>query len=366
MNFEINNTVLCDALKTLNRVVPTRSTLPILSCVLFSSDGESLRLRSTDLEVSLEFSLQASIQEPVNIAVPISKILSICSSLGDEKLSFKVSGSKIEIKTAFGEYNIMAQSSEDFPDKVFVNENQNISFESKKLEEFIDYTIGSTSTDDLKPSLQGVLFDINEAKTTLVSTDGHRLSKIEETQNNPISKKLIIPTKFLKLVQSFLTKEQKIEFLIGENHAQVFFEGVKISTRLINDSYPDYEKVIPKTNDIEILVETQKLINSLKRVSVFSNKKTKQATLIIENNEIQLAAEDTETAASAKEKIPCIQNKEQRITIAFNGEYLKEILEKSKTEETKLMLKDELSAALVLPKEQKSNKIALLMPIRLN
>ena len=366
MNFQINNTLLCDALKTLNRVVPTRSTLPILSCVLFSSDGENLRLRSTDLEVSLDFSLKAIIKEPVNIAVPISKILSICSSLKEETLSFTIIGSKIEIKTEFGEYNIMGQSSEDFPDKISVNENQNISFKSKKLEELIDYTIGSTSTDDLKPSLQGVLFDINEAKTTLVSTDGHRLSKIEENQNNPLSKKLIIPTKFLKLIQGFLNSDQKIEFLIGENHAQVFFEGVKISTRLINDSYPDYEKVIPKTNNIEVLVETKKMINSIKRVSVFSNKKTKQATLIIKNNEIHLTAEDTETAASAKEKISCVQNNNQEITIAFNGEYLKEILEKSKTEETKLILKDELSAALILPEEEKSNKISLLMPIRLN
>ena len=102
-------------------------------------------------------------------------------------------------------------------------------------------------------------------------------------------------------------------------------------------------------------------------MDLFSNKKTKQATLIIENNQICITAEDTETAASAKEKITCIQNSEQKITIAFNGDYLKEILEKSKTEETKIVFKDELSAALVLPKEQDtSNKISLLMPIRLN
>ena len=125
-----------------------------------------------------EFFLKATIKEPVNIAIPIYKILSICSSLGDENLYFNISGTKIEIKTEFGEYNIMGQSSEDFPDKITINENQNISFDSKKMEELIKYTIDSTSTDDLKPSLQGILFDINEAKTTLVSTDGHRLSKI--------------------------------------------------------------------------------------------------------------------------------------------------------------------------------------------
>ena len=213
-----------------------------------------------------------------------------------------------------------------------------------------------------------MLFDINEATVTLVSTDGHKLSKIEETQNNSISQKLILPTKFLKLIQGFLTEEKEVDFVVGENHAQVFFNTVKISTRLINDTYPDYEKVIPKDNDKEIIVNTQNLISSLKRVSVFSNKKTKQATLIIKRGEIEIKSEDSETAASAKEKIECIQKKEEEITIAFNGEYLKEILEKTKTPETCLIIKDSLSAALILPKEEdkKTTKLSLLMPIRLN
>ena len=368
MNFEINNSLLNDALKNLNRVVPTRSTLPILSCVLFSSDGERLNLRSTDLEVSLDFSLPAIIKEAVNIAVPISKLLSICSSLKDENLQFNISSNKIEIKTNFGEYNIMGQSPEEFPQKTNIDQNQKISFNSKKIAELIEYTIGSTSTDDLKPSLQGVLFDINEAKTTLVSTDGHKLSKIEEDQNNSIVKKIIIPRKFLKLLQTFLNEEEQIDFVIGDNHAQVFFKQVKISTRLINDQYPDYEKVIPKDNETKIEIKTKDLISSLKRVSVFSNKKTKQATFLIEKNKINLIAEDIETAASAKETIKCETGDIESITIAFNGEYLKEILEKTKTEETTLLIKDSLSAMLVLPKEedQKTSKLSLLMPIRLN
>ena len=367
MNFEIKNSVLNDALKSLNRVVPTRSTLPILSCVLFSSDGERLNLRSTDLEVALEFSLPATIKEGINIAVPVSKLLSICSSLTNETLRFSVSGNKIEIKTDFGEYNIMGQSPEEFPGKTKIDKNQKISFDSKKIAELIEYSIGSTSTDDLKPSLQGVLFDINEAKTTLVSTDGHKLSKIEETQNNPVSKKIIIPTKFLKLIQSFL-KEEEIDFVIGENHVQVFFKQVKVSTRLINDQYPDYEKVIPVDNENKIEIKTKDLISSLKRVSVFSNKKTKQATLLISKNQIKIIAEDVETAASAKETIDCETGEVDSTTIAFNGEYLKEILEKTKSEETILLIKDPLSAMLILPKEedQKTSKLSLLMPIRLN
>ena len=368
MSFKINNESLCDALKVLNRVVPTRSTLPILSCVLISSDGEKLHLRATDLEVSLEFSLPAKVSEPINIAIPISKILSICSSLTTEDLSFSIEGSKVEIKTGFGEYKIMGQSPEDFPEKFKTKENQNILFNSKKIMDLIEYTINSTSTDDLKPSLQGVLFDINEATVTLVSTDGHKLSKIEEPQNNSISKKIILPTKFLKLIQGFLITEKEVEFIVGENHAQVFFNTVKISTRLINDIYPDYEKVIPKDNDKEIIINTKNLISSLKRVSVFSNKKTKQATLTIKEGKIEIKAEDVETSTSAKEKIDCLQKTDKEIIIAFNGEYLKEILEKTKTEETTLLIKDSLSAALILPKEEdkKTTKLSLLMPIRLN
>ena len=104
-------------------------------------------------------------------------------------------------------------------------------------------------------------------------------------------------------------------------------------------------------------------------MSVFSNKKTKQAVLNIKANSIKISAEDAETAASAKETIICNQEGPlDEIVIAFNGDYLKEILDKTKTEETTLLIKDALSATLIVPKKEEndSNKISLLMPIRLN
>ena len=368
MKFEIKNNILLDALKNLNRVVPQRSTLPILSSVLFQSDGQRLNLRSTDLEVSLEFSLTATVSEPFSIAIPVSKILSICTSLKNENLSFMLKGNNIEIRTDFGEYKIMGQNSEEFPAETRLDKSDKVSFSSNKIKELIDYTISSTSNDDLKPSLQGVLFDIKESKTTLVSTDGHKLSKIEYEQSNSLMKKIIIPTKFLKLLHSFLYDNKNTDIIVSENHAQAYFDNVKISTRLINDQYPDYEKVIPKDNENEIIVNTQEIISSLKRVSVFSNKKTKQAVLNIKENSIVIKAEDAETAASAKETISCFKKgPDQEIVIAFNGDYLKEVLEKTKAEETLISIKDSLSATLILPNENTpKNKLSLLMPIRLN
>ena len=366
MKFTINNQDLNNALKTLTKVVPTRTTLPVLSSVLFSSDGESLSLRSTNLEVSIEYNLKAEIKEPVSIAIPISKIFSITSSLGEETLSFSIKeNEKIEIKTEFGEYKIVGLSAADFPEKTDIKTTEKIEFVSTELENLIDYTINSTSTEDLKPSLQGVCLSTDETKTEFVSTDGHRLSKITTNKNNQISKKTIIPTKFFKLLLPFLKETEKTDLIVEENHAHVFLKGIKISTRLIKDNYPDYEKVIPKDNDKELKVQTKDLIESLKRVSVFSNKKTKQATLSIQNNLIEIKTEDVETATSAKEKVSC-QYSNEDIVVAFNSEYLKEILEKTSTEETTILLKNPLSAALILPGEAPKNKISLLMPIRLN
>ena len=259
----------------------------------------------------------------------------------------------------------MGISPEDFPAKINVSQSENISFSSEEIKNLIDYTSTSASTDDLKPALQGVLLDMNEAKTVFVATDGHRLSKMELDKNNTTSKKIILPIKFLQLIQGFLNETKNVELIIGENHAQIYFEGTNISTRLIKDAYPDYEKVIPKDNDKELKVQTKDLIESLKRVSVFSNKKTKQATLSIQNNLIEIKTEDVETATSAKEKVSC-QYSNEDIVVAFNSEYLKEILEKTSTEETTILLKNPLSAALILPGEAPKNKISLLMPIRLN
>ena len=259
----------------------------------------------------------------------------------------------------------MGMSPEDFPSKTTISQGENISFSSEEIKKLIDYTITSTSVDDLKPSLQGVLLDMDESKIVFVATDGHRLSKIEIEKNNKTQKKIILPTKFLRLIHNFLNKTKEVELIVGENHAQIYFEGTNISTRLIKDTYPDYEKVIPKENDKELVVNTKELISSLKRVSVFSNKKTKQATLEIKENTINIKTEDVEIAASAKETIKC-QYSNEEITIAFNSEYLREVLEKTGSEETKLLLKNSLSAALVLPPESPKNKLSLLMPIRIN
>ena len=368
MSFQINNTVLNDALKSLNRVVPNRTTLPILSCVLLKSDGERLFIRSTNLEVSMEFSLSAKILEPVNIAIPIFKILNVTNSLKKEELTFSIEGNfKVKITTNFGEYNIMGVSPEDFPNKTDVVKDNALTFSSKELEDLIEYTVNSCSTDDLKPALQGVFLSFNEAETTFVSTDGHRLSKIDLEKKGVLSKNIIMPVKFFKLIISFLKESETVEFILGENHVEVFFKRIKISTRLIQDSYPDYEKVIPQNNEKNILVNNEEMIESLKRLSGFSSKKTKQATLSIENNEITIKTEDTESSSSANEKIPCEYSGE-KIKIAFNCDYLREILEKTQTEKSSLLLKDEQSAALIFPKNPspKTKKLSLLMPIRLN
>ena len=366
MVFQINNTILTTPLKVLTKIVPLSQTLPVLSTVLFTSDGEKLSVRATNLEVSIEFLLEASVSEPINVAIPISKIFSITSSLKEENLTIKIDENhRTNIKTEFGEYNIMGVSPEDFPAKINISKSENISFSSEEIKNIIDYTISSASTDDLKPALQGVLLDMDESKTVFVSTDGHRLSKIELEKNNKTTKKIILPIKFLKLIYHFLSETKDIELMVGENHAQIYFEGTNVSTRLIKDVYPDYEKVIPKDNDKELKVQTKDLISSLKRVSVFSNKKTKQATMLIKNNLIEVKTEDIETSTSAKEIIKCEYESEE-IKIAFNSEYFKEILEKTDTEKTIILLKNPLSAALILPPGSPKNKLSLLMPLRLN
>ena len=368
MSFQINNTVLNDALRALNRVVPSRTTLPILSCVLLKSDGGRLSVRATNLEVSMEFSLEAKIKDPINIAIPISKILNVTSSLKKEDLEFSISeGLRIRITTQFGEYNIVGVSSEDFPNKADIIKESSLSFAAPELEELINYTIGACSTDDLKPALQGVFLNFNEAKTTFVSTDGHRLSRVDVEKTGPTSKNLILPVKFFKLIQTFLNESDNVEFILSENHAEVFFKGINVSTRLIQDTYPDYEKVIPKSNEKKVTVVSGEIIESLKRLSGFSSKKTKQATLFIENNKIEIKTEDAESSSSANEKIVC-EYSGSPITVAFNCDYLREILEKTETEKATLLLKDDQSAALILPEKTESplDKLSLLMPIRLN
>ena len=369
MKFSIDKTALLTKLQLLSKAIPSRSILPIIGSALFTCKNNNLKIRATDLEISI--SLDCNIKEGENgcIAIPVGKLLEITNVLPNTNINFTVSDiGKVNIECNSGKYTIMGQSKEEFPAEQIIENSKKLIVSAEELKDIIINTSYAASRDDLKPVLQGVLFQIEKEAIVTVATDGHRLVKLEKKHLHSLdyTGQVVVPIKFLSILTSQMEDEGEITLLIGEDHVQVQLENVIITTRIIKDPYPDYEGVIPKDNTKTLVINREDFSEAIKRVSIFSNKSSRQVALELSENTVTISTEDPENITTGKETLDCDYDGEP-MTIGYNALYLKEVLQHQNSDEIKIMLKSPLNAGLFIPMVQKNddNKTTLLMPIRL-
>ena len=366
MDFTIEKETLLSALTTLSKINPSRTTLPILSTVLIKTiDAKSALLRSTDLEVEMEIRVAAKVLEEGETCSPIYKLLEITNTITESVVSINVNETqRMRIKTSTGKYLLMCNKTEEFPDqREFNGESKQI--EANFLRDTIKNTTYSCSKDELKPTLNGVLFTIASTSVTSVATDGHRLVKYVCQQENKETETVLVPHKFLNIVGSGAINTKKAMLQIYKDYITIETEEIKLSSRLISEKFPDYENVIPKDNEKETKVKTKDMLSAVKKVSLMSNKTTKQIVLKINNNKIYVSAEDHETGGAATDEIEA-QTSGEEITIGFNSSLLIDILKHQQTEEIIILTSSALSATLFkLVGEKETSTTTLLMPIRI-
>ena len=366
MDFCLNKIELIEALSTLTKITPNRTTLPILSTVLIKTNGsEGVVLRATDLEVDLEIKVESQNLQEGEVCCPLSKLFDVVNSIAEEFVSINVNETnRMRIKTKTGKYLIMCQKTEEYPDERVLGEKK-LEIDSNFLFATIKNTIYACSKDELKPMLNGVLFEIKQNTITAVATDGHRLVKFVNNQKNSENCKILIPQKFLNTIATGTINTKKANLEIHEDYVLIKSNNQKLSTRLIREKFPDYENVIPQENPQETIVNKQDLQDTVKRVSLMSNKSTKQVVLKLSQNKVIVTAEDHETGGSAIDEVHCTHSGND-CTIGFNGTLLLEILRHQKTEKIKLLTNSPLSAMLVEQEnESGSQTTTLLMPIRI-
>lgn len=372
MSFKVNTKNLLEALQKTVKVVPSRSTLPILGCSLFDFSNQKMILKATNLETSISESIEIVGEMPESpIAIPIGRLLEITNNVSDKEIELNITEKQqLEIKTKTGSFSIMGQDHSEYPSDPIMNETQSIYIKTSTLFEIIDFTKNSTSKDELKPALQGVLLKIDGKSIVGVSTDGHRLSRIiienEGLENQ--EQEIIIPTKFLTLLTSFVDKKENAEIEISKNHMSLSYKNTTIYSRIIKDNYPDYEKVIPLDNNKTFTTNKKDLINAIKRVSIFSNRSTKQITLDIGNQKTTISTEDSEQSAKGAETISSQFNNMDNLKIGFNSMFILDALNSIKSEQITMFLNGSLNAAILseTSPDKKMDKLVLLMPIRLN
>lgn len=371
MRISISSEELYKTLQKLSKATPARSTLPILNCVLIDAEDNRVSMRTTDLEITIVCTISASVEEPGSAAIPLQTLIDITSALADDtRLSIYVDeNQKIELITDNGSYDLMGKPVEEFPVTPEVDNRKATGIEASVLKDIINLTSFAVSKDELKPALTGVLFRFEENRLLSVATDGHRLVRYirNDFKSDEFSGDVIVPRKFLNLMNGLMGAGEKIQIWMGDNSLTATVGGDYLFTRIIDERFPDFESVIPKDNDKELLVERESFLSTVRRVSIFSNRSTHQIAMELSTDTVKVRTEDPEKASKAIEELPAKLIGEP-ITVGYNASYLKEVLMHLKSQNVSIHLKTPISAGLVYPEVQEANSeiTMLLMPIRLN
>ena len=237
------------------------------------------------------------------------------------------------------------------------------------LNEMISTVSFAVSRDDLKPSLTGVYFKFEKETLTAVATDGHRLAKYvrSDFKAGQFQGEVIVPRKFLNIINSYISKDETTQLLLGDSVFTAIIGADTIYTRIIDERFPDYQSVIPTDNEKEIRASCDELLSAVKRVSIFSNKATHQIAIRASNGSATITTEDPEKASKAQETIN-IEYDGDSIDVGYNAAYLKDILAHMKSDKIVIKLNTPISAGLFYPTSLNDNVeiTMLLMPIRLN
>ncbi|MBN2104402.1 DNA polymerase III subunit beta [bacterium] len=371
MKFTINQHNLFEGLQKVIGVVPAKSTTPALENLLFDLTEQKLRITGTDLEVTVTTEIQPDkIEETGAVALPARVITEMMRSLPDISVQFESdSGYKMKITTEQGFYQISGISKENYPALPEPTEENVVNVENTKLSRMLSKTIFAVSVDELRPALMGVFLQMKNNELRMVATDGHRLSKIVDTgyKGDTDNLQLIIPPKAVQIVLKNLDSEGSTRLVIDNSSMSFELGNTILHTRLVEGQYPDYERVIPQDNEKSLLVDKQLLAASVKRVSLFSSQLTRQIRFSLVHEKLTILSEDVDVGGEAREELS-VDYQDEPMEIGFNSQYLSDIIKQIDTDEIEFKLKTPISAALVLPVQQREDEsfMMLLMPIKLS
>ncbi|UCG62506.1 MAG: DNA polymerase III subunit beta [Candidatus Zixiibacteriota bacterium] len=368
MKFSLAKSKLANYLQYILQVVPSKSTLPILTNVLIEALENKIKISATDLDISIASSIECKVAKKGSACIPARILFDIIKELPESEINFEATGQRVEIKIPNGSYKIASVPPDEFPKLPAVNTKKEIRISGEQLVGMVKKTTFATSDDETRPALNGVLWQTKGDKMQMVATDGHRLAKmaVENTKLKGLYDDVIVPPKVLNLIPKFVTQEsQEIGVIFGENNIIFNLGDIILTSRLIEGPYPNFEQVIPTNNDKKLIVTKEDLARAVRRVSILSNALTHQVKFSLKGTSLTLSTTNADVGGEGKEILECDYTGED-IELGYNANYINDILGKLDGEEAVFELSSSVSAGVIYsPETSKDDYLCLVMPLRL-
>ena len=368
MRFTITREKLQESLGAVTASVPAKTTLPVLANLLMETTDRGIRLSGTDLDMAVSTEAVADVDGQGAITVPAKKLAEIAKELPSAPVKVSATGEqRVTLECGRTRFRLLGLPKDEFPTFPSIRFSESWRVRSGDLQKLISHTAFAASTEESRPILNGVLWEMRPGHMRMVATNGHRLAKMEvpiESATIP-SGDFIVPPKALEQIRRLFAAEEDLEIARGENHLGFRSPFTSVYTRLIEGPYPNYEQVIPKDNERVAVADRNALFQALKRMSIIASDQTHRIRLAFNAAMLKFSVQ-TPDLGEAQDELP-VSYEGDPLEIGFNASYLLEILRFMPTDEVRLTFKAPERAATVEPMgwSDPAKYLCLVMPLRL-
>jgi DNA polymerase III subunit beta len=369
MIITLDKKLLIEPLKAVTGVSEQKHSMAVLGNVLIKISGGELLMVCSDLEVEVSARINCDVEESIETTMPSKKLLEIVKALNDEEeIKFNIEDTKTTITSAKSKFILATIPAKEFP-YVEQKTEEKQTIDINALDQVISETSFSMAFSDARHFLNGLFFEINDEKITVVATDGHRLamSATPNTDKKGTTKTCIIPRKCINELKRILGSFKDNKQMLAEvsiNSKEIMFNVgcFVVKSKLIEGNYPDYNKVFPDSLPNKLSVDKETLRAALQRMSILSNDQFKGVKLLIKKTELKLSTNNP-SQEEGEDIIECNYGGDE-IEVGFNLNYLLEVIDVVGSKELCLELKNPDSGCLISSGSKTSSNKYIIMPMR--
>ncbi len=353
-------------------VVEKRSTIPILSNVLLKADGGTLQIAATDLDVTILSSCPANVKTPGGVTIEAKRFFDIVRSLPEEDVKIALQeNDSLQIESGSAKFRLMSLPSEDYPTLPTVDVTQGYPIDLANLKTMVEKVIFAITHEETRFQLNGALLKLHADKLEMVATDGHRMALVnfayagEKPAGDEL--KILIPRKALhELLRLEADDSGTVMFGTSENHIFFVAGARRLLARMIDVNFPNYMEVIARDNDRKVMVDRDRLLSTIRRVSLVANERTRAVRFDFAPGKLTVSSTNPELG-DARETVP-IEYAGAPFFVGLNAAYLTDFLNVLETNAVTLELKDENSQCIGRPFEGENvpyDYVYVVMPMRI-
>lgn len=370
MKFSAEKATLVKALSAVTSIIERRNTIPILGNILMEADGTSLTIVGTDLDIEMRLSTEINVEAGGGTTVPAGLLNEIAKKAGDTHIRFEFDSAKsslMKVSSGRSKFELQCLPTSDFPTLAAGTYSHHFTMKTSEMKMLLHKTMFAVSTEETRYYLNGVFFHITDDNGVdvlrAVATDGHRLalSAIPAPDGAAGMPGVIIPRKTVNQLKNVLDLGEDVDVSVSDTKIRFSVANSVMTSKLIDGTFPDYERVIPRSGNKVAILDSKVVAAASDRVSTVSAGKGNAVKLSFDDNKLRLLVVSADNG-SADDEVP-IEYDSDPITIGFNNRYLQDVFDHIDSRKARITLDDAGSPALIKD-EEGGRSLFVLMPMR--